>query len=363
MCAPAIAVMFDFRRAIIDCNHRTQYVMCACASLYYASLQSRYRQLARCKLSVCAQPGDAGGMVQMATGALGGMGGCAMIGQSLINFNAGGGTTRVAGMVCGASLLAYILFAGSIIEMIPMAALTGVMLVLVLDIFDFTSFARLHQVPRTDAVVLVLVTAVTYMTNLAVAVAAGVILSSLAFSWQSAQRGVSAARSWDGDTLVFSLRGPLFFGSVQSFRDAVRQSAGDAVQSVSADSLDAMRKDIVLDFLDCRVWDSSAIEVINSEAERLQGDGWHVRLRHLSKDCRSMLDRAGDMIELEVWCHTTYRLCNMPCRAKWCCNARSMRTLKPKRADIAGRFLYAFWSLFSCMNCHQLLCASAGLAR
>ena len=131
--------------------------------------------------------------MQITSGMLGGMGGCGMVGQSLINVNAGG-STRVAGLTCGAALLTFILFGSAVIQRIPMAALTGVMLILVIDIFDFTSFARLNQVPRTDAVVLVTVTAVTYATNLAVAVVSGVIIASLSFAWQSAVRGVSAVQ-------------------------------------------------------------------------------------------------------------------------------------------------------------------------
>ena len=245
--------------------------------------------------------------VQAVSGVLGGMGGCAMIGQSLINFNSGGGATRLSGLVVGVSLLAYILAAGPVIEMIPKAALTGVMFVLVLDIFDFTSIAQLNQVPRVDAMVLVLVTAVTYCTNLAIAVLAGVLLACASFCWQSAQRGVSVQHSWDGDQLVLVMRGPLFFGSTQPFSDALRAAVAGAMRPMSAEHSDAMRKDIVLDFLECRVWDSSAIQAVSSEAERLRNGGWHVRLRHLSQDCRSMLDRAGDMIEVEVraagtWC-------------------------------------------------------------
>lgn len=149
------------------------------------------------------------------------------------------------------------------------------------------------QVPRTDAAVLLIVTAVTYATNLAVAVAAGVVLASLSFAWQSAVRGVSAQWLWDQDTLVCRLRGPLFFGSIQSFKDAMRAAAPEAPPPSS-------RRDIVLDFMECRVWDSSAIDVINTEASRLQDEGWAVRLRHLSKDSRRLVKRAGDMVELEV---------------------------------------------------------------
>ena len=173
------------------------------------------------------------------------MGGCAMVGQSLINVNAGG-TTRVSSTSCGVFLLMYMLFGADVISHIPIAALTGVMLMLVLEIFDFTSIARLNKVPRIDAAVLVLVTIVTYSTNLAIAVGAGVVLSSLSFAWQSAVRGVSAIQVWDDSTLVFRMRGPLFFGSIQSFKDAMRV----ALPAVPAGA----KKEMVLDFMECRVW-------------------------------------------------------------------------------------------------------------
>jgi sulfate permease, SulP family len=229
--------------------------------------------------------------LQIVSGLLGGMGGCAMVGQSLINVNAGG-VTRVSGVTCGATLLCFILFGSKILSKIPVAALTGVMLMLVIEIFDFTSFMRLNQVPRTDAAVLVTVTAVTYATNLAIAVFVGVVLASLSFAWKSAVRGVSAVKVWDEDTLVYRMHGPLFFGSIQSFKDAMRAEVPVQVETGT--------KRIVLDFMECRVWDSSAVEAINSESERLLADGWTVRLRHLSKDCQTLLDRAGDMLELEV---------------------------------------------------------------
>ena len=216
-----------------------------------------------------------------------------MVGQSLINVNAGG-TTRVSSTSCGAFIFLYILAGADVIQQIPIAALTGVMLMLVLEIFDFTSIARLNKVPRVDAVVLVLVTIVTYETNLAIAVVAGTVLSSLSFAWQSAIRGVSAAQVWDDDSqlLVFRLRGPLFFGSIQSFQDTMRAQ----MQQVPVNA----RKELVLDFMECRVWDSSALDVVNSEARRLKKDGWAVRLRHLSKDCQELLSKAGDTVDLEV---------------------------------------------------------------
>jgi SulP family sulfate permease len=215
-----------------------------------------------------------------------------MVGCSLINVNAGG-VTRVSGLTCGLCLLFFLLAGAQMIQTIPLAALTGVMLMLVIEIFDCTSFLKINQVPRTDAAVLLVVTGVTFATNLAVAVLIGVILASLSFAWKSAVRGVTAVRSFDGEAEVYRLRGPLFFGSTGAFKDAMRELPPVEVAP-------GMRKDVVLDFMECRVWDSSAIEAINSEAGRLQEDGWAVRLRHLSPDCRTLIQRAGDMVELEV---------------------------------------------------------------
>jgi sulfate permease, SulP family len=230
--------------------------------------------------------------MQIAAGLTGGMGGCTMVGCSLINVNAGG-VSRVSGLTCGLCLLFFLLAGSQMIQAIPLAALTGVMLMLVIEIFDCTSFLRINQVPRTDAAVLLMVTVVTYATNLAIAVLAGVVLASLSFAWKSAVKGVTAVRSFDGAAQVYRLRGPLFFGSTPSFKDAMRELPPVEVAP-------GMQKNVVLDFMECRVWDSSAIEAINSEAGRLQEDGWSVRLRRLSPDCRKLIQRAGDMVELEV---------------------------------------------------------------
>jgi sulfate permease, SulP family len=234
--------------------------------------------------------------MQILCGALGGMGGCAMVRQSLINVNAGG-TTRVSSTSTGIFIFLYILVGSELISEIPIAALTGVMLMLVLEIFNFTSFARLNKVPKTGAAVLVLVTGITYATNLAIAVAAGTVLASLSFAWQSAVRGVSAMPAWDDGQLVLRQRGPLFFGSIQSFKDTMR---GQMPLVMPDDQHPQHDKQMVLDFMECRVWDSSALDAINTEAARLKGEGWGVRLRHLSTDCQHLLAKAGDTVDLEV---------------------------------------------------------------
>ena len=231
------------------------------------------------------------GLGNIVNGVFGGMGGCAMIGQSMINVNAGG-RTRVSGLTCAAALMSYVLVGSSFIEKIPLAALTGTMFMLVCDIFDWTSFKRLTQIPKTDAAVLCLVTGVTVVTNLAVAVFAGVVLASLGFAWKSAQR-IEATREVeptaydDQPAAVFKLSGPLFFGSVASFKGVV-------------DPKREPEKEIVFDFMSAKVWDSSALEAIDQLCVKFQEEGKRVHLRHLSADCRALLAKAGDLVEVNV---------------------------------------------------------------
>jgi MFS superfamily sulfate permease-like transporter len=226
------------------------------------------------------------GVGNMVNGAFGAMGGCAMIGQSMINVNSGG-RTRVAGITCALAILSYVTFGASFIERIPMAALTGTMLCLVFDIFDWTSFSRVKKIPKTDAVVLLLVTGVTVVTNLAVAVFAGVVLSALGFAWKSSQRiDVVRSRTSSSETLC-ELYGPLFFGSVQSFADKL-------------DPRDEELDRVVLDFAHSKVWDSSALVAIDELAEKYRNCGKTLTLRHLSPDCAKLLKKGGDLVEVDV---------------------------------------------------------------
>ena len=239
------------------------------------------------------------GAANLVTGFLGGMGGCAMIGQSVINVSAGG-RTRLSGITCALALALYVLVGSSAIASVPLAALVGVMWSLVVDIVDWASFSRASRMPKTDAAVMVMVTAVTYLTNLAVAVFAGVILSSLGFAWKSALRGVYGLRSVEpyegGSAAVYRLSGPLFFGSVQTF-----------VESFAVRAADEPEKTIVLDFVDARVWDSSAVEAIVDVARRFESDsGRKVHLRHLSRDCRALLIKAGCDVEVNMLEDPTY---------------------------------------------------------
>jgi len=219
------------------------------------------------------------------------MGGCAMIGQSVINVSAGG-RTRVSGITCAAALALYVLVGSSAIASVPLAALVGVMWSLVIDIVDWASFSKASKMPKTDAAVMLMVTAVTYVTNLAVAIVAGVVLSSLGFAWKSALRGVYGLRSvesYDGGTAaVYRLSGPLFFGSVQTFTESFASRAGDEKEA-----------NVVLDFVDARVWDSSAVEAIVDVVQKFEStNDCKVHLRHLSRDCRALLVKAGCDVEV-----------------------------------------------------------------
>tara|TARA_B110000977_G_scaffold53723_3_gene73126 strand:+ start:7267 stop:8628 length:1362 start_codon:yes stop_codon:yes gene_type:complete len=231
------------------------------------------------------------GVGNVVCGLFGSMGGCAMIGQSVINVQAGG-RTRVAGITCALAILAYVTFGSSIIERVPIAALTGTMLCLVIDIFDWGSFSRTAKIPKTDATVIGLVTLVTVFTNLAVAVFSGVVLSALGFAWKLAKK-VDAVRVVErdpknvSDIAIYKLNGPLFFGSVISFKDAV----DNCFANESA-------KRIVLDFSESKLWDSSALVAVDDVAAKMKNSGIAVSLRSLSPDCVTLLKKAGDLVEV-----------------------------------------------------------------
>ncbi len=225
------------------------------------------------------------GSANVATGLFGGMGGCAMIGQSLININSGG-RGRLSGITAALALLAFILFAHDLIEDIPLAALVGVMFVVVIGTFEWSSFRILKKIPRTDAFVLVLVSAVTVATDLAIAVIVGVIVSALAFAWEHAKRIDVKTHFNAMGGKVYELEGPLFFASVRNFQDLF-DPRNDP-------------DDVVLDFKNARVADHSAIEAIDTLAERYLKAGKRLHLRHLSPECRLLLEKAGDLVEVNV---------------------------------------------------------------
>jgi SulP family sulfate permease len=218
------------------------------------------------------------GAANIVTALFGGMGGCAMIGQSMINVG-NGARGRLSGIAASLFLLSFILFGSSVIEGIPLAALIGVMFVVCEKTFEWGTFRLFGKVPRADALVIVLVAGVTLAFNLATAVVAGVIVSALVFAWQHAKHirvstGVDA-QGWK----IYELEGTLFFASVSGF------------QELFAPKEDP--QDVVVEFRRARVVDHSAIQAIDALAERYRSAGKRLHLRHLSPDCRSLLDRAA----------------------------------------------------------------------
>jgi len=225
------------------------------------------------------------GIANTVTGFFGGMGGCAMIGQSMINVNSGG-RQRLSGIAAALFLLGFILFASDLIERIPIAALVGVMFMVVLATFEWSSFRIMGRIPRTDAFVLVLVSAVTVFTDLAMAVVVGVIVSALAFAWEHARHIHVNRRDEPDGTRVYELNGPLFFGSVKNFLDLFHPE----------DDPD----EVIIEFQHSRVVDHSAIEAIDTLAERYIRAGKRLHLRHLSPECRELLKKAGERVEVNV---------------------------------------------------------------
>ena len=223
------------------------------------------------------------GIANTTTGLFGGMGGCAMIGQSMINVNSGG-HKRLSGVSAALFLLAFILFASSLIEKIPMAALVGVMFIVVIGTFEWSSIRIFNKIPRHDAFVLVLVSAVTVATDLAIAVVVGVIVSALVFAWEHAKHINVQSYIDDHGSKVYELNGPIFFGSVKNFRDLFNPE----------DDPD----DVIIEFQNSRVTDHSAIEAIDSLADRYIKAGKQLHLRHLSVECKQLLDKAGDLVEV-----------------------------------------------------------------
>ncbi|WP_189399804.1 SulP family inorganic anion transporter [Arenicella chitinivorans] len=225
------------------------------------------------------------GLANTLTGLFGGMGGCAMIGQSMINVNSGG-RGRLSGITAAISLLAFILFASSLIEQIPIAALVGVMFIVVIGTFEWSSFRIIRRVPRQDAFVLITVSAVTVFTDLAVAVIVGVIISALVFAWNHAKEVRVEKRENRYGSHYYTVHGPLFFGSTASFSE----------QFTPRDD----NTDVIIDFADSRVVDHSGIEAIDALAMRYKKNNRTLHLIHLSRECKKLLKKAGDMVEVNV---------------------------------------------------------------
>tara|TARA_B110000967_G_scaffold208715_1_gene261878 strand:- start:629 stop:2203 length:1575 start_codon:yes stop_codon:yes gene_type:complete len=229
-----------------------------------------------------SQESVAQGVANVATGFFGGMGGCAMIGQSMINVNSGG-RTRFAAVASALFLLLFILVASPIIEQIPLAALVGVMFMVVIGTFAWRSILILRKVPKTDAFVTILVTAVTVATDLATAVVVGVIFASLTYAWNTAKHiKAKSTLSNDGKIKIYELEGPLFFGSIEGFNE-IFTSNEDPIN-------------VIVDFANSQVVDQSALQAIEMLATKYEALGKTLQLRHLSRDCHALLSKAGHLI-------------------------------------------------------------------
>jgi SulP family sulfate permease len=225
------------------------------------------------------------GVANTFTGFFGGMGGCAMIGQSMINVNSGG-RGRLSGISAAVYLLLFILVGSPMIEQIPLAALIGVMFIVVIGTFEWSSFRIVGKVPRSDALILVTVSAVTVATDLAFAVIVGVIISTLVFAWEHAKFIRIDAREDHKGSTVYAVTGPLFFGSATSFLERFDPKNDN--------------DDVIIDFARSRVADHSALEAIDTLAERYLNAGKKLHLVHLSEECRKLLTKAGNLVEVNV---------------------------------------------------------------
>jgi len=223
------------------------------------------------------------GGANILTGFFGGMGGCAMIGQSMINVKSGG-RTRIAGIVAALFLLLFIVAASPLIERIPLAALVGVMFMVVIGTFAWNSIKIMTKVPFTDAFVIVLVTVVTVATDLAIAVVVGVIVSALAYAWNNARRihAIERESVSDKGAKVYEIQGPLFFGSTDGF--------------VEIFDIENDPESVIVDFKYSRVVDQSALQAIEAVAGKYEAAGKSLALRHLSRDCHQLLTKAGHLM-------------------------------------------------------------------
>lgn len=234
------------------------------------------------------------GVANITTGFFGGMGGCAMIGQSIINVSSGG-RRRLSGIVAAVALLMFILFGSALIEKVPMAALVGLMFMVAIGTFEWASLKVFRKVPRTDVIVMILVTLVTAIFhNLALAVITGVIISALAFAWENAKR-IRAKKYVDQNGKKhYEIFGPLFFGSVSAFQE----------------KFDVMNdpEEVIIDFKESRVVDHSAIDALNKITERYRKVGKKIHLRHLSEDCITLLNNASEIIDVNYWEDPHYKV-------------------------------------------------------
>lgn len=226
------------------------------------------------------------GVANIVSGFFGSMGGCAMIGQSMINISSGG-RGRISGVSAAIFLLCFIVFPPlwGFIEMIPVATLIGVMFIVVIGTFEWTSLRLWNKIPKSDFMVIVIVSAVTVIHDLAIAVAAGVIISALVFAWKKSRR-ISAEIKEENGMKTYILDGSLFFGAITSFKEIFTPEKDP--------------NDVVIEFQNTRVYDHSALEAINVIGARYKELGKMLHIKHLSKECQLLLKKAGDIVEVDV---------------------------------------------------------------
>ncbi|HEY9168719.1 MAG TPA: SulP family inorganic anion transporter [Lutibacter sp.] len=234
------------------------------------------------------------GSANILSGMFSGMGGCAMLGQSLINISAGS-RARLSGIVASVMLLVFVMFGSGLIEKVPMAALTGLMIMVAIGTFEWASMKIFTKMPKSDIFVMVMVTLVTVVLhNLALAVIIGVIIAALVFAWDNAKRIRARKLIDDNGVKHYEIYGPLFFGSIAAFNEKF-----DVLNDPD---------EVIIDFSESRVVDMSAIEALNKITERYLKVGKKIHLKHLSPDCKKLLKNADSIIDVNVLEDPTYKV-------------------------------------------------------
>jgi len=234
------------------------------------------------------------GIANVFSGFFSGMGGCAMIGQSLINVS-NGARARLSGIVASVMLLVFVMYGSALIEKVPMAALTGLMVMVAIGTFEWASLKTFTKFPKSDVFVMVLVTLVTvFLHNLALAVLIGVIIAALVFAWDNAKRVRARKRFDEKGIKYYEIYGPLFFGSVTAFNEKF-----DILNDP---------QEVIIDFAESRVVDMSAIEALNKITERYHKVGKKVQLKHLSPDCRQLIKNAEEIIVVNILEDPSYKV-------------------------------------------------------